>query len=91
MVILEDFEVMSASTHRWALVNDNARGYANHDLLERVPLLLPRIIAFALLGSFGLALRLLDPINDECQFGISLAKLFDTANVLFPSLLFFVS
>lgn len=77
MVILEDFEVMSAASHPRALVHNNAGWCADHDLLESVPFLLPRVVAFALGWLFRLALGLLHSINDEGEFRIRLAELFD--------------
>src|SRR2546421_10481012 len=65
VVIFQGLEIVDATPHTWALINDNARRRPCNQLLARVALLLAGVVIFALLLLFRLLFWLFDAIYDE--------------------------
>jgi hypothetical protein len=88
LVVFEGLEIVNASATTWTLVNNDAIGGCNQQLLESVAFLLARIVVFAFLLIFWLAFGLLDAINDEGEFRISFFEFVNRTDALFAPLSF---
>lgn len=71
LVVFEGLEIVLASAATWTLVNYDAIGGCNQQLLESRAFLLAGVVVFAFLFIFWLAFGLFDPINDEGEFRLS--------------------
>src|ERR1700749_3155128 len=88
VVIFQGLEIMRAPADTRALIDEDAIGRGDDQLLAGVALLLAGVVALALLLVFRLALGLFNAINDEGQFGVSFTEFFNRADALLAAFVF---